>query len=100
MYPATGLSGHGLLPLPAYPTFLCYNPYLEERSFQLDIGSASADLYDAVTHHFVARNVGDRVNVTLPADSAALFVVTPAGGQSTRAGKHTLVDGFVIDWRN
>lgn len=84
----------------AYPTFLCYNPYPEERSFQLDIGSAPADVYDAVTHRFVARNVGQRVSVTLPADSAALFVVTPTGGQLTHAGKRTLVDDVVIDWRN
>jgi hypothetical protein len=84
----------------AYPTFLCYNPYPEDRSFQIDIGSAPADLYDAVTHRFVAKSVGEQVNVTLPADSAALFVVTPAGGQLTRADKRTLVDGVVVDWRN
>jgi hypothetical protein len=84
----------------AYPTFLCYNPYPRDRSFQIDIGSAPADLYDVVTHRLVARNVSKRVNVTLPADSAGLFVVTPAGGQLTRAGKRTLVDGVVIDWRN
>jgi len=84
----------------AYPTFLCYNPYPQDRAFQIDIGSAPSDLYDAVMHRFVARNVGQRANVTLPADSAGLFVVTPAGGRLTRAGKHTLVDGVVIDWRN
>jgi len=84
----------------AYPTFLCYNPYPQDRSFQLDIGSAPADLYDAVAHRFVAKSVDEQVNVTLPADSAALFVVTPARGQWTRAGKRTLVDGIVIDWRN
>ena len=83
----------------AYPTFLCYNPYRQDRSFQLDVGSGPADLYDAVTHRFVARDVDQRANVTLPADSAALFVVTPSGGQFTRVGKRTLVDGVVIDWR-
>lgn len=82
----------------AYPTFLCYNPYPQDRAFQIDIGSAPSDFYDAVMHRFVARDVGQRANVTLPADSAALFVVTPAGGQLTRAGKRTLVDGVVIDW--
>ena len=37
----------------AYPTFLCYNPYPEERTFELAVGVSSADLYDAVTHQFV-----------------------------------------------
>jgi len=84
----------------AYPTFLCYNPYPEKRSFQFAVGSERADLYDAVTHRMAKREVRNQVDLTLPADSAAVIVVTPAGGKLTREGKRTLVDGVVIDWRN
>jgi hypothetical protein len=84
----------------AYPTFLCYNPYPEPRAFSLAVGSTTSDLYDAVTHRFVARNASDRANVTLAADSASVLVVAPAGGQLTRAGKRTLIEGVVVDWQN
>ena len=84
----------------AYPTFLCYNPYREERSFQFAAGPEGADLYDAVRHRMAMRNVRDQVDLTLPPDSAALIVVVPTGGKMTRQRKRTLVDGVVIDWRS
>lgn len=84
----------------AYPTFLCYNPYSRDCSVQLDIDAGPADLYDVVTHRFVARNVGPRATVALPADSASLLVVTPRGGQLTHANGRVLVNSVVIDWRN
>jgi hypothetical protein len=36
--------------------------------------------------------------VHLPADTAALIVVVPAGGKLTRDGRKTLIDGVVVDW--
>ena len=83
----------------AYPTFLCYNPYPEERSFQFAVGSERADLYDAVTHRLAKRDVRDQAGITLSADSAAVIVIVPAGGKLTRKGKQTLLDDVVIDWR-
>jgi hypothetical protein len=83
----------------AYPTYLCYNPYPESREFSFAVGRDHADLYDAVTHQFVARNVNHETRIALPPDSAALIVVTPAGGQLSREGRRILVDGVVIDWR-
>ncbi len=83
----------------AYPTFLCYNPYSEARSFDLTVGAASSDLYDAVQHSFVARGVADKARVTLPPDAAAVLVVVPAGKTVARDGHRVLVDGIVIDWR-
>ena len=83
----------------AYPTYLCYNPYAEQRSHRLAVGHEPVDLYDAVTHRFVDRDVCSPVDVTLPADSAAVIVAAPAGGKLTREGRRTLVDGVVVDWR-
>jgi len=83
----------------AYPTYLCYNPYPEKRSCQFAVGSERADLYDAVTHCMVKRNVHGQVDLALPADSAAVIVVIPSGGKLTRDGKRTLVNGVVVDWQ-
>ncbi len=83
----------------AWPTFLCYNPYSEERRFAFDAGPAPSDLYDAVAGGFVARGVRGLTPLTLPPDSAAVIVVAPAGGRVTRDGARTVVDGVVANWR-
>ena len=82
----------------AYPTFLCYDPFLEERRFDIVIGPAFSDVYDAVRHEFVARHTTGRASVTLPPDSAAVFVIVPTGKVPTRDGWRILLDGVVIDW--
>ena len=82
----------------AYPTFLCYNPHPDQRQCHVAVGAAVADIYDAVRHQFVAQAVTDTATVVLPSDSAAVFVVVPAGATLTRDGQRILCDGVVIDW--
>jgi len=82
----------------AWPTFLCYNPYAEPRSFDFTLGAAAADIYDVVTDQFVAREVRDTSRLTLPPDSAALYVVAPAGSPLVRDGRRILLGGVVVNW--
>ena len=84
---------------PAWPTFLCYNPYPEPRAFEFATGAEPSDLYDAVTRQFLKRNVRQRTELTLPADSAAVIVVAPAGGRLTESGGRTRIDGVVVNYR-
>ena len=86
--------------LPAYPTYLIYNPHPTPKTFQTDFGSKAADLYDAVAHQFIKRKVRGRTILTLAPETAAILVVTPAGGKLTREGKRTLADGVVVDYGN
>lgn len=83
----------------AYPTFLCYNPYPQQRSFEFPVDTGPADLYDVVTGRFVKRGVHGQAVLRLPRDSAAVIVVAPAGGKMTRDGRRTLIDGVVVQWR-
>jgi hypothetical protein len=84
---------------PAFPTFLFFNPHPGARTFEADVGPSPGDLYDAVTHQFVKRDVRGKTTLTLPADGAAVIVVAPAGGKLTRDGPRTLINGVVVDWR-
>ena len=83
---------------PAYATRLYYNPHVETKTIELDIGSKPVDLYDTVNQGFVQRNVRNRTTLRLAPDSAAVIVTTPAQGRLTRDGQRTLVDDVVIDW--
>jgi len=82
----------------AYPTYLYFNPYVVERTVEVDVGPVSVDLYDAVAHRFVRVNVTGLTSFSLAADSAAVIVVTPNGGKVEYLGKKMLVDGIVVDY--
>ena len=65
----------------AYPTFLCYNPYDGPRRVKLAAGTGASDLYDAVRDEFVCRNAKATAVIQVPADSAVVLVIAPAGGR-------------------
>jgi len=80
----------------AYPTFLYYNPYASAKIVEIELGPAATDVYDAVTNEFLQQNVRGRAQVAIPADSARIVVLTPAGAKLRRDGKRTLVGEVVV----
>lgn len=84
---------------PAYPTYLYYNPYPEEKEVLIEVGPEAKDLYDAVGKTFVAREARGTTEIPIPADSARVVVVIPAGKEVVYAEGKLLVDGVVVDWR-
>ena len=83
---------------PSFPTYLLYNPHPEAKAVSVPVGNDAVDLYDAVSHKFLAKNVKAQTSVTIPKDSAVVLVFCPAGGKISRDGKHTTCNGAVIDY--
>ena len=65
---------------------------------RIDVGDKPVDLYDAVSHVFVARGACGPTSLRLTEDSAAVIVLAPGRRQETRDGRR-LVDGVVVDYR-
>jgi hypothetical protein len=84
----------------AYPTFLFYNPYSDSRSVNLSVGQGQHDIYDAVSNTFLIQNITGQSSVTVPANSAVIAVITPAGGALTYILNNTLCNGIIIDYNN
>lgn len=63
----------------AYPTYLFYNPYLEEKTVVFNAGLKRVDLYDTVSRRFLLRGVRGNVRFSIPVDAARVLVVIPAG---------------------
>jgi hypothetical protein len=84
---------------PAYPTYLFYNPHPTTRTFQTDIGPQTTDLYDAVSHQFVKRDVRGKVTLTLAPETAAVIVLAPHGGKVATDKRRLTVNGITIDAR-
>ncbi len=84
----------------ALPTLLYFNPYPEDKVVKIDAGSKAVDLYDAVSHAFVARGVCGHAALRLQKDSAAVIVLVPAGAELKRDGKKLMAGDVVIDFRS
>ncbi len=63
----------------AYPTYLFYNPYLEEKTVSFNVGLKRVDLYDTVSRRFLQRGVRGNVRFSISADAARVVVVIPSG---------------------
>lgn len=58
-----------------YPTYLYYNPYMESKNVEIDLGNQHYDLYDSVTGMYLAKNVTGKQKIKLLADSARVIVL-------------------------
>jgi len=82
----------------AYPTYLYYNPYTQDTTVHIDVGTLNCDLYDAVSNSFLARNVTGLTSFSIRADAAVLLVLTPVGGAEIYDLDKFLIDGVVVDY--
>ena len=83
----------------AYPSFLYYNPWDEERVLDLDVGPNSSDIYELTLHQQLFSNVNGTVKINIPADSARVIVIVPADGIKTIENQKLIIDGIVVDYR-
>jgi hypothetical protein len=84
----------------AYPTFLYYNPHSSAKTVEVDVGPDLRDIYDAVNGEFLQRKARGLAPVTIPADTAKIVVLTPAGGKTRREASRTLIDNVVVRYTN
>lgn len=81
----------------AYPTYLYFNPYDTEKTIEINIGLETKDIYDATIDDYILEDVSGLTNITIPADTAILAVLTPANGTLTIENNQLLIDGVVVD---
>jgi len=83
----------------AYPSYLFYNPYREDKEVTIQLPEAGGfDLYNTVSASFVARKVRSSARIKIPAGSAAVIVVAPANGKITYEGSRMLINGITVDF--
>ena len=82
----------------AYPTFLYYNPFPEDRRFSIDVGSEPMNLYDSVSKRILARGARGETELQLPPGGAAVIARVPVEHVLERQGKRLVANGFVVDY--
>ncbi|NOU47031.1 MAG: hypothetical protein HOO86_08220 [Bacteroidales bacterium] len=82
----------------AYPVYLYYNPYSEDKTVTYSSDS-SVDLFDIVTKKYLAKAGNGDVDITLPAGEAALVVVLPTGTRLRMEGSKVKAGDAVIAYK-
>ena len=81
-----------------FPEFLYYNPYNEEKTVNF-IADSPVDLYDILTRSYIARSTEGTAGIDIPANSAVLLVVLPAGSKVTAEGSGLKVNDIIISYK-
>lgn len=84
---------------PAYPTYLYYNPFNEDKKIEYFNAGKPVDLYDAISHQIVATHVTDNGLFTLPANMAMLIVVIPTNSKLEKKGEKIMLDSIIIAYK-
>ncbi len=82
----------------AYPTFLYYNPYDEDKKVSIDLKAGTFDIYNTISSNFVAKNISGKGIVTIPAKGASILTIIPSGSEISRSGNKMLANGIIIDY--
>jgi hypothetical protein len=84
----------------AYPTYLFYNPYVEQKIISVNLPAGTYDLYDAVSNDFITNGSSGNVDLAITGDSAMQIVLVPAGSEISYILNKTLAGGIVIDFNS
>ena len=83
----------------AYPTYLYYNPFSEEKTVKVETGNAPVQVYDAVRQRIVAKKAAGTAQIRIPANEAAVLVLIPHGAKLEANGHVLAANGVPVDFR-
>jgi hypothetical protein len=81
----------------SFPTFLYYNPFETVNSVCFhNTDKTNVDLYDALTHEYIGKDITDEGCFDIRGKAARLIVVLPAGSQLTKEDGDYMVGSKVV----
>lgn len=91
------LLGTEMTTIPAYPTFLIYNPYSASRQITYRVaGEKPVDLFDTVTNTIIERGVTGETSLVVPPDEPVVVVEIPKGAEVERKGLNNYANGVYV----
>ncbi|MGE5679398.1 MAG: LamG-like jellyroll fold domain-containing protein, partial [Bacillota bacterium] len=82
----------------AYPTYLYYNPYTENKNVEIDLREGRHDIYDVVSGGFLLKGATGKQEITIPADNAVLAVIAPEGGKISYDLDRMMINNVIVDY--
>ncbi len=82
----------------AYPTYLYYNPYAENKQVEIRLNDSFFDIYDAISNHVILKNATGLVRFEVSAKSSVMAVIIPANSKIDFYLNQASVNGVIIDY--
>ena len=82
----------------AFPTWLIYNPYDEDKTIVYQYAGSPVNLYDVLRGEFVAHGVVSSVPLTIPKNHARLIVEVPVEEKIRTQGRRVYAGRTVIKY--
>ncbi|HEY4619207.1 MAG TPA: hypothetical protein VIH09_13530 [Flavobacterium sp.] len=83
----------------AYPTFLMYNPFDQEKTVAYQTKTTTnVDLYDAITHKVLLKNVSTAGEINIPGLSSRLIVEIPSGSRIVLKNGKYYANNIVVSY--
>ncbi|MFW5724799.1 MAG: hypothetical protein ACOCX0_00025 [Bacteroidota bacterium] len=83
----------------AYPTYLIYNPWEEEKEIIYTYEGNAVYLYDVISKTILAENVEGNTQVSIPGRSARLVVEIPKGVEIGENDNQYQAGGVTVAWK-
>lgn len=83
----------------AYPTYLIFNPYEDEKEIEYFYEGETVYLYDVVNNEVVAENVTGAVKIALPGQNSRLIVEIPQAQKLKQRSGLLLAGDVVVAFR-
>jgi hypothetical protein len=86
----------------SFPTYLYYNPYDTVKNVCFyNMGKSKVDLYDALTHEYIGKEISEEGCFDISAKLSRLVVVLPAGSEiEVKSGQYQVADKIVAYKQN
>lgn len=81
-----------------FPSFLIYNPHPDARQVTIALGTATHDIYDAISETVIQSGVTGDVSVEVAPGEARLLVYLPAGAALEARDEKLFLGESVVDY--
>jgi hypothetical protein len=82
----------------AYPTYLYFNPYNENKQVSFNLEEEFFDIYDAVSNQLIIANATGIIDIEVPSKSSVMAVVLPFNSVIGYNLNQAYVDDVIIDY--
>ncbi|MEO7176576.1 MAG: LamG-like jellyroll fold domain-containing protein, partial [Saprospiraceae bacterium] len=83
----------------AFPTYLYFNPLSTSKIVEIDLGTDSKDVYDAISEQFIIQAGSGVMTIDIPSNETILVTICPAGGTISYDKNKMLVNDVVVDFQ-
>lgn len=82
----------------SFPSYVVYNPYGSSKAVTLPLGSATYDIYDAISETIIKTGATGNYLITIPANQVMLLTYLPPGAAPVPSNGKLLLGNKIVDY--